>query len=260
MLSLIGNLFKTMAAVEQFHGSWSFKLGPTDMSYEGDYIINEEGQRVKHGTGTLRWSDGREYRGQFARDKLHGEGSMSWPTGEKYEGQYVNNYKSGLGKLLFPDASTFEGAWYNGKRHGEFVCHDPRCGSTRIEFELDAIVRTEAIPEQAGWTFKPGYDTYVKSEGSCNRCEGEVPSKRSLEPNKVGCCEPCTEPTCCICIGDLCVGDTCTRLPCGHEFHKSCIDTWTVRKLQCPLCREKIHLHKLLVSTEVPPQPREFCI
>jgi hypothetical protein len=82
---------------ELMNGAWSFWLGLTYMSYEGNYYISrKEGgieQKVKHGKGVLKWDDGREYSGEFVNDKLHGLGIMSWPTGQKYEGTYVNNLR-----------------------------------------------------------------------------------------------------------------------------------------------------------------------
>ena len=43
---------------------------------------------------------------------------------------------------------------------------------------------------------------------------------------------------CCICFRDI-----CKKLPCGHEFHKGCIDQWkNTGNATCPLCRAVIPL------------------
>jgi hypothetical protein len=236
---------------ELLYGSWSFKLGPTGMSYSGTYYIKSvknlngqtEEKKVKHGKGVLTWDDGREYSGDFANDQLHGTGTMCWPTGEKYIGTYVKNDKSGLGKLLFPDTSMIEGVWYEGKRHGVFFCYDPRCGHCKMVFQADAVVSTEFIRAPCDYSFQPDYHIFGKSEGS-----------ESTED----------ESTCTICFGGLCKGDTCIRTACNHVFHKECMDTWMERKFECPLCRQKIEPHRLCV-TIVPqeatcPAPAKDCI
>jgi hypothetical protein len=42
---------------------------------------------------------------------------------------------------------------------------------------------------------------------------------------------------CRICFNDVVTNDTITDLPCGHIFHKDCMDRWTEFKQECPLCR-----------------------
>eukprot|EP00929_Paragymnodinium_shiwhaense_P008120 TRINITY_DN112055_c0_g1_i1.p1 TRINITY_DN112055_c0_g1~~TRINITY_DN112055_c0_g1_i1.p1 ORF type:complete len:419 (-),score=70.70 TRINITY_DN112055_c0_g1_i1:669-1823(-) len=42
-------------------------------------------------------------------------------------------------------------------------------------------------------------------------------------------------PTCAICIEVIIAGDIVRRLPCGHVFHKSCVDSWLVRAATCPM-------------------------
>jgi len=44
---------------------------------------------------------------------------------------------------------------------------------------------------------------------------------------------PCS---CAVCLCDFEGGDLRRRLPCGHKFHKACIDTWLRRNRVCPLC------------------------
>jgi len=43
---------------------------------------------------------------------------------------------------------------------------------------------------------------------------------------------------CCVCISACRDGDDIRRLPCGHAFHRDCVDRWLARcRRTCPLCR-----------------------
>ena len=43
---------------------------------------------MKHGHGTLRWADRREFVGDFADGLFHGHGRMQWPDGRVFLGHY----------------------------------------------------------------------------------------------------------------------------------------------------------------------------
>lgn len=49
---------------------------------------------------------------------------------------------------------------------------------------------------------------------------------------------------CRVCITDFEDGDTVTTLPCGHRYHKGCIETWLRKKAECPICRKNIKTDK----------------
>lgn len=46
------------------------------------------------------------------------------------------------------------------------------------------------------------------------------------------------ECDCPICLTTYAQGEDMRKLPCGHDFHKECIDTWLYKKARCPLCRQ----------------------
>lgn len=205
-------------------GAWTFQQKHLSMMYEGDFILaksNGEEKKVKHGTGIMRWPDGREYQGQFKFDRMHGTGSMSWPDGTRYVGQYCNDRKEGIGKIQMPDGSRFEGNFYKGMRHGEILWIKPDGSAFHMEFDSDKAVSKESIPSFAGWTLKSGYDIFVKSKESADSEGSDV---------------------CCICLSELSCGDICCETPCKHAFHKECLDTWVKQRNHCPLCVQKIPL------------------
>eukprot|EP00746_Dinoflagellata_sp_MGD_P065077 gnl/MRDRNA2_/MRDRNA2_27120_c0_seq1.p1 gnl/MRDRNA2_/MRDRNA2_27120_c0~~gnl/MRDRNA2_/MRDRNA2_27120_c0_seq1.p1 ORF type:complete len:203 (-),score=22.04 gnl/MRDRNA2_/MRDRNA2_27120_c0_seq1:239-847(-) len=194
--------------VEQSHGVWSFKMGPTSMTYEGSFIVCQQ-ERLKHGTGVMRWEDGREYRGQFAYDDMYGEGTMSWPTGATYVGQYCDNLKSGIGKLTLPDGSSYMGSWYQGMLHGKILYLDSQGRAFRREYVFDKCHKSESITSFDGWTLKIGYEVFTQTV-----TRPDVESSESKDF------------TCCVCLDEMCHGDTCCKLPCNHVFHKECIDRY----------------------------------
>lgn len=46
---------------------------------------------------------------------------------------------------------------------------------------------------------------------------------------------------CPICLNSLKCGESVRQLgPCGHTFHRSCIDLWLLRRAECPLCKHTV--------------------
>ena len=35
-------------------------------------------------------------------------------------------------------------------------------------------------------------------------------------------------------------GDEARHLPCGHVFHRPCVDDWLLKRRKCPLCKLNI--------------------
>ena len=47
-------------------------------------------------------------------------------------------------------------------------------------------------------------------------------------------------PTCNICLGPYELHDEVRTVPCMHQFHKACIDTWLRDKAICPVCKYRV--------------------
>jgi hypothetical protein len=48
---------------------------------------------------------------------------------------------------------------------------------------------------------------------------------------------------CTVCLEPLLGGQQARRLPCAHNFHRACIDSWLLAKRKCPLCNLNIVKH-----------------
>lgn len=59
------------------------------------------------------------YTGQTSKGVRTGFGTMKWTNGRLYEGNWQANLQHGLGRLLNTDRSSYEGQWRNGLRHGQ---------------------------------------------------------------------------------------------------------------------------------------------
>lgn len=96
-----------------------------DCIYEGDM---EHG--MANGRGTLTWSDGSNYCGNFKDGEIHGQGIMKYNSarewydgkfrsaeGDVFEGEWNNKYKH-KGIYKYANGDIYDGDWLNGKKHG----------------------------------------------------------------------------------------------------------------------------------------------
>ena len=54
------------------------------------------------------------------------------------------------------------------------------------------------------------------------------------------CLDSDEDTQCCICLKNFVKRNNCSRLDCGHLFHKACISDWIRIKNQCPYCRQQV--------------------
>lgn len=90
-------------------------------------------------------------------------------------------------------------------------------------------------------------------------CQGSYPQQPFSAPNANDSTEENDssrddnddEPPCClICLVDYENGDEVRTLPCGHDFHKECVDSWLYNHSSCPACRSSIDRSVLLSADE----------
>jgi len=111
-----------------------------------------------------------------------------------------------------------------------------RLRSTELDLEqiedADVITRWGQVSRLQGYTAVQG----VSTEGGLSPAQIlALPSATVLEHEEM------LEEECAICLNTLKCGDRVRQLgPCGHTFHRSCIDLWLLRRADCPLCKHTV--------------------
>ncbi|KAF7216143.1 alsin isoform X1 [Nothobranchius furzeri] len=101
-------------AVDQVLGGGGQRSSPgvTAMSRTTSYMFTMD-ERLKDAQYTGSWHAGR----------VHGRGTMKWPDGRTYKGNFKNGLEDGYGECLIPNKGqdkpdTYQGQWREGKIHG----------------------------------------------------------------------------------------------------------------------------------------------
>lgn len=93
-----------------------------------------------------RWSDGRQFEGEWKDNKMHGHGVFTWPDGRKYEGSYENDKKCGYGEFFWSDGRCYKGTnLYYLKANGR---------TANNTAEACTSVQTASSKKANGWTAK----------------------------------------------------------------------------------------------------------
>ncbi|XP_072253374.1 alsin-like isoform X2 [Leuresthes tenuis] len=89
-----------------------------DAQYTGGWLA----ARV-HGRGTMKWPDGRMYKGNFKNGLEDGYGECLMPNKilnkpDSYQGQWREGKIHGFGKYKYANGEVYEGCFCDGQRHG----------------------------------------------------------------------------------------------------------------------------------------------
>ncbi|XP_074550664.1 alsin-like isoform X2 [Halichoeres trimaculatus] len=98
----------------KFTGEGRFK----DAQYSGAWLAGQV-----HGSGTMRWPDGRVYCGNFKHGQEDGFGQCVIPNkvlnkADIYQGHWKDGKIHGFGKYKYATSEVYEGCFCDGKRHG----------------------------------------------------------------------------------------------------------------------------------------------
>ncbi|XP_024141941.1 alsin isoform X3 [Oryzias melastigma] len=89
-----------------------------DAQYTGGWLAGR-----LHGRGTMKWPDGRLYKGNFKNGLEDGYGECTIPNKESnkpdsYQGQWKEGKIHGYGKYKYASGEVYEGCFWEGQRHG----------------------------------------------------------------------------------------------------------------------------------------------
>lgn len=91
----------------------------TGSRYDGEF---KNGKR--NGCGTYTFVNGRRYVGQFQNDRFEGQGVWFLENGDRYIGAFKDDRCHGKGTFIFKDGKTQSGTWRNGQLEGSDLSCD----------------------------------------------------------------------------------------------------------------------------------------
>jgi hypothetical protein len=88
------------------------------------------------------------------------------------------------------------------------------------------------------YTFQTAYqaDVAPKPQGAPQNVIDSIPLEKHCPCSSIG------SDSCAVCLSDFEEDDVKRRLPCGHSFHKGCVDKWLTLNRVCPLCVQDIEV------------------
>jgi hypothetical protein len=120
------NSFVTTNSPKRRSDSFIF---PNGDQYNGEYIVTDEGQIMRHGHGKHISADEQLiYDGAWNRDKMHGTGRLTYGNGASYDGEFQSNYFEGLGTYTWPDGAQYTGIWQGSMPIGKAEYTGPNLG------------------------------------------------------------------------------------------------------------------------------------
>ena len=69
--------------------------------------------------GTVSYTNGKTYKGEFAKGFYHGRGEIKYANGTSYVGSFAGGKKSGNGKAKYANGDVYTGKFLNGLPHGQ---------------------------------------------------------------------------------------------------------------------------------------------
>jgi len=101
----------TKATIDRTAGTIVYSNGDV---YDGDFS-----GFYRHGNGKMTYAaTGDVYEGEFSDDKMSGKGIYRAADGSVYDGEFAEGKKSGQGKFTWSDGSVYEGGFLDNRKNG----------------------------------------------------------------------------------------------------------------------------------------------
>eukprot|EP00419_Tripos_fusus_P044398 CAMPEP_0172820114 /NCGR_PEP_ID=MMETSP1075-20121228/15043_1 /TAXON_ID=2916 /ORGANISM="Ceratium fusus, Strain PA161109" /LENGTH=432 /DNA_ID=CAMNT_0013660737 /DNA_START=552 /DNA_END=1847 /DNA_ORIENTATION=+ len=97
-----------------------------------------------------------------------------------------------------------------------------------------------------------GFDSRRQQAVDIEAMERELANcrPRIIGNSETGEAEQDSNKICSVCLAGFEEGEEVRSLPCNHNFHRSCIDTWLARSGMCPLCRSALPRRMVLPNAQ----------
>jgi len=130
---------------------WTNCYGTLTFS-NGNKYVGEFRDNKRNGQGTFTWATGTNYVGEFRDDKRNGRGTFTWADGTNYVGEFRDNNKNGQGTLTFSTGSKFVGEFRDDKRNGQGIRYNARGQITESGFYENNNLVNSAYVDPARFT------------------------------------------------------------------------------------------------------------
>ena len=97
---------------------WTNCVGTITYS-SGQKYVGEYRDDKPNGQGTWTYPDGAKYVGEHKDGNKHGQGTYTHPNGEKYVGEFRDDKSNGQGTYTFPNGQKYVGEYKDDKKHGQ---------------------------------------------------------------------------------------------------------------------------------------------
>lgn len=131
----------------------------------GNYLGCLDYEGNLNGYGTMTFSDGKIYEGNWVRNNIEGLGKMVFSDGKIYEGNWIRNNMDGFGKMTFTNNEGFyEGSWKNNQYEGQGILKEVL--GTQVQKSEGMFANGELLSGLQEIDFESGISSVSKVENN----------------------------------------------------------------------------------------------